>query len=105
MKNHDFSIIDSLPQRGLSRRWALGVLTTSLVALPACLHQVQFITAPLPGGQLLVPRAELAQLTGPADVLIVRVEGGPAIAVRRVSAGRHTAVLAQCTHRGCEVAA
>lgn len=92
--------------RTLGRRGALQVLVAASAALPACLHQAHFSAAPAQGGQIFVPQAELAQLTGPADVLFVRSDGAPGtIALRRPAAGQYRAVLALCTHRGCELSA
>lgn len=104
MKSHYFEIMNSQASlAGPTRREALAALA---VALPACVHQAYFSATAVERGQVLVPRAELSQLGGPADVLFVRAAGAPgAIAVRLGSSGRYTAVLALCTHRGCEVAA
>src|SRR5688572_740267 len=102
MANHDGLVKKTEKSAArVTRRAALG----ALVALPACLHQAHFSAGPVQGGRVAVPRAQLEALTGPSDVLYVRAEGAPgAIAVRRQGGG-YTAVLALCTHRGCEVAA
>src|SRR4051794_7533030 len=102
MKNHDCSFMDS---RGCSRRGALRVLAAAplLTALPACLHQAHFSAGPAQDGGVFVPAAQLAEVRGPADVLFVRADGTPGtIALRREGEGRYRALLAVCTHRGCE---
>lgn len=77
----------------------------ALLALPACLKQA-YLTAPVGAdGAVDVPAASLGQLTSPADVLLVRAEGAAgSIAVRRRGAG-YLALVAVCSHRGCELSA
>ena len=81
------------------------MLAATSSALPACLHQAHFSAGPARGGGVFVPRAELGQLSNAADVLFVRADGAPGtIAVRKDGDG-YRAVLAVCTHRGCELSA
>ena len=86
------------------RRALIGIAAGgagAALAFSGCVHQPTF-RARLSGGQLTVPRSELAKLRGPVDALTVRSERAP-IGLRRIDGAGFVAVTLLCTHRGCEL--
>lgn len=81
------------------------MLALLCAAVPACLHQAVYTARPVEAGRIQVPPEEVARLTGPADVLYVHADGAPAGIVLRRRGGGFVALLAKCTHRGCDVSA
>ena len=107
MKQNDKN--EKTPCLPCSRR-ALLQAGVALAAAPwpaGCLPRLYY-RAKVGDGKLVVPAQELDQLRRPEDVLVVRAEGfKPLIAVRRTGKGSGgealTAVVSDCTHRGCRL--
>lgn len=94
---------DDPPRSLLCRREVIVAL--GCAALPACLSQAHFSAGPPVDGAVRVPTTALATLRGPADSLAVQAPGAPAPLFVRRDGGSYSAVVARCTHRGCDVSA
>lgn len=104
MKDYDNSFGSQGPPGGMTRRRALAAMAVATL-LPGCVHQAHVVVLPVQGGRMHVPREPLAQLRGPADVLFLRAAGAPGPIALRRQGSQYIALLALCTHRGCEVQA
>lgn len=96
---------DSMPRRAFVRR--LPVVTAGLAAgaasasLSACAGTTHLVPRMLPDGSLIVASADVDE----AGAVFLQTRGmRRPVFLRRSDSGSWTAVLASCTHRGCQPA-
>jgi cytochrome b6-f complex iron-sulfur subunit len=79
------------------------LLALGALPLTGCLSHTT-LHATVEGGAITLKPGEVAGLAGVGDALIVRADGVPGpVILRRSAGGGFTAMLAVCTHQGCEL--
>jgi len=91
MRRRDFVL--RLPVLGSGL--ALGASTLSLVACAG----VRYVTPRMEGGRLVVP---LSELEAAGELFVQSPAMSRPVYVRRLAGGELVAVLASCTHAGCQ---